>query len=270
MKKQLHIFFAALMFLTRIPVPKWVQHTEAYLQRATKYFTLIGIIVGVIGATTYYVSSLFLSNTIAIILSIIATVLTTGSFHEDGFADVCDAFGGGYTKEKILEIMKDSRLGTYGTIGLILIVLLKFFLLLELSTTSLSPNVVAISLPFQLKFPLLMIVAHSVSRFMPLVIIQNYEYVFQHDVSKSKPLASQKLSFGELLFAFIISVLLFIFLPIQFLAAYVFMIAITFYLGNYFKKWIGGYTGDCLGTVQQVGELVFLLSVLIINKILFF
>ncbi len=270
MKKQLDIFFAALMFLTRIPVPRWVQHTEAYLQKATKYFTLVGIIVGTIGAGTYYLSSLFLSNTIAILLSMIATVFTTGSFHEDGFADVCDAFGGGYTKEKILEIMKDSRLGTYGTIGLILIMLLKFFLLLELSSLALSPNIIAVSLPFAFSFPLLMVAAHSVSRFMPLVIIQSYEYVFQNDLSKSKPLASQKLGFGEMAFAFIVSIIVFIFLPIQFLAALLFMGAITYGLGNFFKKWIGGYTGDCLGTVQQVSELVFLLSVLLINKILFF
>jgi adenosylcobinamide-GDP ribazoletransferase len=268
--KQVHIFFAALMFLTRLPIPKWVQHKNEYVQKATTYFTMVGCIIGCITAMVYFLSSKILSPTIAIVLSMVSSILLTGAFHEDGFADVCDAFGGGYTKEKILEIMKDSRLGTYGTVGLILILLLKFFLLLELSTIALSTNIVFIQLPFIYSFPLLIIAAHSVSRFMPLVMIQSYDYIYQQDLSKSKPMASQKLSFSQMLFVFIISLVPFIFLPIQFLGAYIFMFVATFYLGNYFKKWIGGYTGDCLGTVQQVSELIFLLSVLIINKILFF
>jgi adenosylcobinamide-GDP ribazoletransferase len=268
--KQVHIFFAALMFLTRLPIPKWVQHKNEYVQKATTYFTIVGCIIGCITAMVYFLSSKILSPTIAILLSMVTSILLTGAFHEDGFADVCDAFGGGYTKEKILEIMKDSRLGTYGTIGLIMILFFKFFLLLELSSTALSINIVGVHLPFIYSFPLLIIASHTVSRFMPLVMIQSYTYVFQEDLSKSKPMASQKLNFGQLLFAFVISILPFIFLPIQLLGAYIFMFVATFYLGNYFKKWIGGYTGDCLGTVQQVSELIFLLSVLIINKILFF
>ncbi len=267
--KQVHIFFAALMFLTRIPIPKWVQYKNEYLQKATTYFTLIGLIIGLVTAAVYFLCNKFFSPTIAIILSMITSILLTGAFHEDGFADVCDAFGGGYTKEKILEIMKDSRLGTYGTVGLIMILLLKFFLLLELSATAISIDIVGVQLPFVYSFPLIIIASHSISRFMSLIMIQNYDYVYQEELSKSKPLASQKLHITQLLFAFIISIIPFLFLPVQFLGSFIFMLVLTFYLGNYFKKWIGGYTGDCLGSVQQVCELTFLLSVLIINKIIF-
>jgi adenosylcobinamide-GDP ribazoletransferase len=270
LKKQISIFFAALMFLTRLPIPKWVQHKDSYLQKSTKYFTTVGMIIGILVAATYMGTSYIFSNTIAIVLSMLVGIFTTGAFHEDGLADVCDAFGGGWTKEKILTIMKDSRLGTYGTVGLFFVLLLKFLLLLEIATTGFHNHFTLVVLPYKFTFPVIIIVAHSLSRFMPLLIIQSYPYVFQEEVSKSKPLASQKLSTTEILFAFMISIAGFIFLPITLLGSLFFMVTITYILGNYFKKWIDGYTGDCLGTVQQVSELLFYLFVLIINKFLFF
>src|SRR4028118_1536958 len=132
MKKELRIFFTAMMFLTRLPVPKLTDHSSEYLEKSSKYFPLIGWIVGAISCGTFLAFYQFLSIEISLLASIIAGILTTGAFHEDGFADVCDAFGGGWTKEKILEIMKDSRLGTYGTVGLIAILSVKFFLLRDL------------------------------------------------------------------------------------------------------------------------------------------
>jgi adenosylcobinamide-GDP ribazoletransferase len=270
MKKQLYIFFAALMFLTRLPIPKWVVYKDEYLQKTTRYFTTVGLLIGTIVAAVYYVGSLVLPNTVAILISIAASILLTGAFHEDGFADVCDAFGGGYTKEKILEIMKDSRLGTYGTVGLIMLLLLKYFLLLELSTTALMGNLVLIQLPYGLHFPVLIIASHSLSRFMPIVTIQSQSYVFQNDLSKSKPLASQKMGFGSIVFAFAVTLIPFLFLPITLWAAFVFMFITAKLLGRYFNKHIQGYTGDCLGTVQQVTEQVFFICVFIINKIVFF
>jgi adenosylcobinamide-GDP ribazoletransferase len=269
MKKQLYIFFAALMFLTRLPIPKWVVYKDEYLQKTTRYFTTVGLLIGTIVAGVYYVGSLVLPNTVAILISIAASILLTGAFHEDGFADVCDAFGGGYTKEKILEIMKDSRLGTYGTVGLIMLMLLKYFLLLELSTTGIPGNWVLISVNYRFHFPLIIIAAHSLSRLMPLVVTQSFDYVFQNDLSKSKPLASQKMNLGELFFAFLITLVPFLFLPIQLYASIIFMLIASIFLGRYFNKHIQGYTGDCLGTVQQVAEQVFLICVIIINKIIF-
>jgi adenosylcobinamide-GDP ribazoletransferase len=270
LKKQVSIFFAALMFLTRLPIPKWVQHQDDYLQKSTKYFTTVGMIVGILVGATYIGTSYIFSNTIAIVLSMLVGILTTGAFHEDGLADVCDAFGGGWTKEKILTIMKDSRLGTYGTVGLFFVLLLKFLLLLEIANMALSPQFTLITLPYIFIFPIVMVVAHSMSRFMPLLIIEQYDYVYQEDLSKSKPMASQKLSFVEILFAFMIGIVGFLFLPLQLMGALLFMITGTYTLGRYFKKWIGGYTGDCLGTVQQVSELIFYFFVLIINKFLFY
>ena len=97
MKKELRIFFTALMFLTRLPVPKIIDHNPDYLQKAAKYFPMIGWAVGIICGLTFAAGN-FLSTPIAAVLCIIAGLVTTGAFHEDGFADVCDGFGGGWTK----------------------------------------------------------------------------------------------------------------------------------------------------------------------------
>src|SRR6478609_3085615 len=139
MKKELHIFFTALLFYTRIPCPKNIDHNPDYLHKASRYFPLVGWIVGALTFIIYYLSSFLFPSQIAIVLSIIAGILITGAFHEDGFADVCDGFGGGWTKEKILTIMKDSAIGAYGAIGLVLLFLLKFQSMSEvLSVTTIN------------------------------------------------------------------------------------------------------------------------------------
>ena len=102
MKKEIDIFFTAMMFYTRIPCPKNITHDPDYLNKATRYFPLIGWIVGLISGLVFIAFSQILPVTIAVLLSMIASILTTGAFHEDGFADVCDGFGGRWTKEKIL------------------------------------------------------------------------------------------------------------------------------------------------------------------------
>ena len=123
MKKEVHYFLTAILFFTRIPCPKWVDHSSEMLNKSNRYFSLVGILVGSIAALVYYLATFIFTLEVAIILSMVASVWTTGAFHEDGFADTCDGFGGGWTKEKILLIMKDSRLGTYGVIGLFAILI---------------------------------------------------------------------------------------------------------------------------------------------------
>ena len=126
MREQVRIFFTALMFYTRIPCPKWVDHSPDYINKATRFFPLMGWIVGSF-AFAFFSLCLWLNEpALAVIFSMIASVWITGAFHEDGFADVCDGFGGGWTKQKILDIMKDSRVGAYGLIGLLLLFALKF------------------------------------------------------------------------------------------------------------------------------------------------
>ena len=123
MKQELRIFFTAIMFYTRIPCPIWVDHSQEYLNKATRYFPLIGWIVGAVNVLIIYVCSFIFPTSICVIMALVASVLITGAFHEDGYADLCDGFGGGWTKPQILEIMKDSRVGTYAVVGLILLII---------------------------------------------------------------------------------------------------------------------------------------------------
>ena len=247
---QFHIFLNALMFYTRIPVPSWMKHDEDMLNKATVYFPVIGWIVAGISSLVFYGASRIFNPDISIILSMVASVLTTGAFHEDGFADVCDGFGGGWTKEKILEIMKDSRVGTYGSVGLILILALKFYSLEFLDNQTLI---------------WVLFMAHSISRFVALSFIFTLDYVREDALSKAKPIAKQ-MPVKDLSIAFclaIIPLLIYIIITANFFLLLIIppLILVHLYLGYYFKKWIGGYTGDCLGATQQVSEVVIYLVI---------
>jgi len=252
-KREIHIFFTALMFYTRIPCPKWIDHDAMNLNQATRYFPIIGWIVGGLAGLVVYTTSIILPQNIAILLSIIASILITGGFHEDGFADTCDGFGGGWTKKKILSIMKDSVLGAYGVIGLILILSLKYLILTELYY-----------IVDTLKLCLTIIIGHTVSRTTAIWMIFTDQYVRENEDSKAKPIAKQM---GNKSF-FIANIFglstLALFMDIRLLAIIPCLILVKVYCSYYFKKWIGGYTGDCLGAVQQVAEIIIYISVFLI------
>ena len=245
------------MFFTRIPVPKNIDHSNDMLQKSARYFSWVGILVGGIGGAVFLLAGLVFSSTVSLAFSLLATILTTGAFHEDGFADSCDAFGGGWTKEKILAIMKDSRLGTYGVVGLILILSIKFLALMEL-INRLPGN----------QFVWVMIAAHSSSRLMAVSVKQQYRYVQDMDVSKSKPQTTDKLTPVECIIAITGGCIALPMLPLSTLLVFIPVCIARLYAGWYFKKWIGGYTGDCLGATQQLCEVVFYLWVLIISRYL--
>ncbi|MCV9928978.1 adenosylcobinamide-GDP ribazoletransferase [Flavobacterium sp. LS1R49] len=263
MKKQLHIFFTALMFYTRIPCPKNIDHNPDYLNKASRYFPLIGWIVGGISFLAFYGASFLVSASAAIIIGMIAGILTTGAFHEDGFADVCDGFGGGWTKEKILLIMKDSAIGAYGAIGVVLLFLLKFQLLSELvtiETITTQQSVVTILLLF--------IAGHSISRLAAISIVFTHEYSREDATSKSKPIA-KNFTWKEVLGSFffgLLPLLVLSYFQYQLLLVIIPVFLARYFLARYFQKWIDGYTGDCLGATQQVCEVIFYLSVIAIWK----
>jgi len=269
MKKEIRIFFTALMFLTRLPVPKYTDHSQEYLERAVKYFPLVGWIVGAISGFVFLVFNKYISEDIAIAASIIAGILATGAFHEDGFADVCDAFGGGWTKEKILLIMKDSRLGTFGVIGLIAILSSKFLLLRELPKFLPEIDDPSTNIFYNYRYFLFtLIAAHAVSRVMPVWVLRFYDYVTDPNSSKSKPLATNRPGFLLLTAATVFALVPFVGLSWHFLLALIPVLLVTYSLAGYFKKWIGGYTGDCLGAIQQVSELSFYLGMVIVWRYL--
>lgn len=256
-KKEVTYFLTALMFFTRIPIPVTLEYSEEIMNQSQKYYALIGVIIGLFNGLLFYLLQFILPIDVSLVLMMIASVLLTGAFHEDGFTDVCDSFGGGYGKEKILTIMKDSRIGAYGVIGILLLFALKWS----------SLNHLAQRMPHY--FLLLLVIAHSSSRFFSGLMIHSRAYVTDIDQSKSKPLAQKALSKKTLLIGLTITLLPFLFLP-----NFAFLLVLPFaylgkrYLGWYFKKHIGGYTGDCLGTVQQVTEVIVYLGFLIVWKFL--
>ena len=247
MRNEIKIFLTALMFYTRIPVGRIEGWSEKMLNKSTRYFPVIGWIVGGVGALVYFAFEAVLPVTLAVALSMVATILLTGAFHEDGFADFCDGFGGGYTPERILEIMKDSRIGTYGTVGLLSVLSIKFLAL---------SHVDAIRIPF------ILITGHALSRVFPVLLIYSSVYARLDATSKTKPVGKAD-SLFSLLFALVTGGLSLLFLAWQETVLVVaLLLIVTFFFRNYITRKLGGYTGDVLGALQQLCEVFFYLCIL--------
>ncbi len=241
---ELRYGFTAMGYFTRIPVPRWVGFEPHFLNAAARYFPLVGALVGLVAAGVYWLALHVWPPSIAVLLSMAATLLLTGAFHEDGLADSFDAFGGGYTREDTLRIMHDSRIGTFGAIALIVALTLKWQ---ALTSLSLSPTFAVV----------ITVVAHSVSRLFAIAYLRTLDYV--RSEGKAKPVASH-LGLGPLAVAALFGGLPMMMLDWQ-LAIWLALALLPLWwcLGQYFRKRIGGYTGDCLGMAQQLAELTILL-----------
>ncbi len=241
------LFLTALAFLTRIPIPASTPYSAAHMNAAARYFPLVGMLIGGSGAAVYFLAAQIWPAGIAIALSMIATILLTGCFHEDGFADSCDAFGGGWRREQVLSIMKDSRIGTYAAVGLIGLLGTKFLALNHLSQ------------PLQIVAAL--IVGHGWSRLVAISYLFDHEYVRFDDSSKIKPMATQ-LSRNNLLIAGLSTAPLVLLVPLTTtLSIALALLLWRWWFGRYMRRRIGGYTGDCLGCAQQVGEVLIYLAI---------
>lgn len=259
LKQELVYLLTAVMFFTRIPIPVKLPYSESIMNQSQKYYAWVGLIVGMINAALFYIFFLLFGTSIAVVLTMGLSVLLTGAFHEDGFADSCDGFGGGYGKERILTIMKDSRMGAYGTIGIVLLLLAKYSSLVNIMEEN------------QIKFTLTtVILAHTMSRFVSGTTLYTHQYVRDIDSSKVKPMAAIPLPLHTMSIGIVAIILVglasgYWWLLLSFIPAYIAKMA----LSAYFKKQIGGYTGDCLGAIQQVSELVIYLSSIVIWKYIY-
>ena len=247
LKRELEYFFGAIRFFTRLPVPGWVGHSAEALNQSARYFPAVGLVVGGIGALVYLGAALLWPKAIAILLAMAATIYATGAFHEDGLSDTVDGLGGGWEKLRILEIMKDSRVGSYGVVAMVLALLGKFTMLSALDDALI---------------PLALLAGHALSRFCATLLLATMNYVREDALSKAKPLAT-RLAPGALLVAALFAVLPLFFLPLGNVASGVFLAALaTLWFARLFKCWLGGYTGDCLGATQQLSEIAFYLGLL--------
>lgn len=250
MRHQLELFFTALGFFTRIPVPAWVPYSTERLNHAARYFPLVGWVVAAAGAGSYVVFAQVLPASLAVLLSMAVTIRLTGAFHEDGWADAWDGLGGGWEPAQVLTIMKDSRIGTYGTVALVLMLLAKAAALIELAAHGSAAVVAALC------------VAHPLSRFASTTLIRALDYVRDDASARAKPLA-HRLRRGELGIAAVFGLAPLLLLPFgTALSVTVLAALVTLWAARYFVRRIGGYTGDCLGAVQQGCELACYLGIL--------
>ena len=235
-------FLGAVVFLTRIPVSRFYDFQRDNLSRSVIYFPIVGMFVGLAGGIVLTAGHLFLPALIAVLLCMAATVAMTGGIHEDGLADAADGLFGGQNASRCLEIMKDSRLGTFGALALWFSLTGKLLLLYTLLERSVWLAFAAI------------VMANTLGRGACVALLYFYPYV-RVEESKAKPFGDS-VTRGQLLPALAFPAALAFALMGRAAASCVLAaVLVTGLAGIYFKRKIGGVTGDCLGATNQLVEL---------------
>ena len=196
-RRELAAFFAALGYFTRLPVPAWVGYSADGLSRAARYLPAIGLLVGGLGGLVFWLAQYVWPQSVAVVLAMVATIALTGAFHEDGLGDTADGLGGGWDKAKILTIMKDSRVGSYGVIAIVLALLGKFALLATLPAGQMVAALIA---------------AHAISRGCAVTLMATLDYARDDDASKARPVAA-RLGIRSLGFSLVCAALPLLMLP---------------------------------------------------------
>lgn len=252
LRHEVRLVLVAAQFLTRVPVRVPLDQGRfdpAWLHACARHFPLVGALVGGFGALVLCGAAALWPPAVAVLCSMAATVWLTGGFHEDGLADTCDGLGGAVGRERALEIMKDSRLGSYGALGLVLTLGMKASALWALLATA-GPLRTAVAL----------VLAHGLSRSATVTLLLALPYGGDPDHAKAKPLAQQvgaasvavALGWAAVLAAGAVALG---WPPGRVLAVVVAMAGVTVVCGRWLRRRLGGYTGDGLGATQQWTEL---------------
>jgi len=245
-------FFIALQFLTRLPVPRALNSSETDIGKAAAFFPLVGVIVGGGAALVFVGLHRILPLPASVFCSIVFATLITHGFHEDGLADSFDGFGGAWTKDRVLEIMRDSRIGTYGTLALI------FLILGKLNFLSLLPGG---------QIWRWLIVAHTAARWtiLPLCAWLPYARVEGQGKLVAKQVGVLEIITGSVTLLFVL-----LLLPWQAaLAALLVTILVTVLSGLYFRARLQGITGDCLGATNQLTEVGLYITAVVLLQFIF-
>ena len=232
-------YLVAQQFLTRLPTPDWIEYEPGGLARAAKYFPIVGLVVGAIAALTWMIFAPILPTPLAAGLAIGVMIIVTGALHEDGFADCCDGLGGGANREKALEIMRDSQIGAYGAIGLIGTIGFRWA---ALSTFELAEGIAAL------------VLAPVLGRGAMVIMLTFGTYARTEGAARdvrdgvTKPELAIALALCAIVTLASAGVT-------GLLAAIAVLIAAVLWL-----KWLtfrlGGYTGDGLGAVEQISQVI--------------
>lgn len=236
-------FLAAAQFLTRLPIPAHPYEADL-LARSVKFFPVIGLIVGAGGALLHHLVAPHLPRMVATLITVVFLVCITGGLHEDGFADVADAFGGGTNREKILAILRDSRIGSYGGIALIVSLVGRLLLIATLQVQDVAYYLIAASvLGRWTVLPL--------SYFLPAARNEEPTSIDGQGARIARLTTVGSLIAGTLVSA-AVTVLL---LRRRAIAPLLTSIAISSLTAMYYKRRIGGVTGDCFGATIQITEI---------------
>lgn len=243
--RQLRLLVCAVQFLTRLPTPRQPDFEPDWIARSARYFPLVGQIVGILSAAVWLGASRLWPGLPAAMLALAAGVVITGGFHEDGMADTADGLGGGQDPARRLAIMKDSRIGSFGALALVLCLGAKAALL-----AGLAPGRGALAL----------IAAHGAARASASMTMAALPYVRDADAAKVRP-PSRGVSWAEASVALMLGGWPLLFLgPAKALLTVALITAAVGVWALTARRLIGGVTGDVLGAVEQLAEVAALMG----------
>ncbi len=247
LRDEWQVFLLAVQFLTRLPVPGDLPFSDDRMVRAAGYYPAVGALVGVIVAAVFWVGFSLTTPGVAAFAALAAGLLATGAFHEDGLADAADGLVGGQDRSAVLRIMRDSRIGSYGALALIAVLGLKATTLAGLGAAA----------------PVALIAGHTISRLAPVLVIANMDYAREEGSKFTAPVVDQRGLWIAGCTAAVLAIGLAVWLGP---GAMVTGLGVAGICGWLFvrlcQRRIQGYTGDCLGAVQQICEAGLYLGVL--------
>ncbi|HEY8129379.1 MAG TPA: adenosylcobinamide-GDP ribazoletransferase [Hyphomicrobium sp.] len=236
------LFLIALQFLTRIPLKRIDPLPDDWLPRSAKYMPLVGALIGVITGAIVLISSLIFPWPVPIVIGLASAILLTGALHEDGLADTVDAFGAGASRERCLEIMKDSRIGTYGTLALIATLALKGTALAQIDPVSVVRVLIA---------------AYAGARLAAVSALALLPYAGGDNAKVSR--ATSEMTRSEIAIAIATGLIagLLVLGPVVFLLSTGLAALAASVVAWIARRKIGGYAGDVLGAIEQIYEMAF-------------
>lgn len=239
MKRLVEELLVSFQFLTQLPISRIAYHPDS-LARSAKFFPVVGLVIGLGASLLQHVLAPYLNRTLVAFLVLTFLVLVTGGLHEDALADTADAFGGGWNREQVLTILKDSRIGSFGALALVLSVLARFLLL------SILP---------MHRFTALVVSAHVLCRWTTLPLSYFLRPARESDDGQGARIA-RKISPASLLIGSLLSFAVVLdLMRREFWIPVIVALGISGLSGLYYFRRIGGVTGDCFGATNQLTEI---------------
>jgi adenosylcobinamide-GDP ribazoletransferase len=240
MKSAANSFLVAIQFMTRLPVPRATKYSPDALPKSAVFFPAIGLLIGAGGAALYWSLSPHVSRDIVVLVILVYLVTITGGLHEDALGDAADGFGGAREKDRILLIMRDSRIGSFGTIAITFSLLARFVLL-----TNLAPG----------KFVTFLIAGQVLGRWTALPLAFFLPSARGTEAGQGKLIAHKITAISFAAGTALVLTIVALALGAAAVPALLIAVLVAAMSGFYYRRRIGGITGDCLGATNQLTEI---------------